>query len=90
MRPHERELDAEIRGHLALGVKERIEQGEDPEAARLAALRELGCVPAIRDSMRVTCSHASAPVFSAICSYQVHCRSPARPPCSSPPPSWRL
>jgi len=52
MRPQDRDLDEEIRGHLALSVKERIERGEDPEAARLAALREFGYVPAIRDSMR--------------------------------------
>jgi putative ABC transport system permease protein len=52
MRPDERDLDDEIRGHLALSLKERIERGEDPEAARLAALREFGYVPAIRDSMR--------------------------------------
>jgi predicted permease len=52
MRPNERDLDEEIRGHLALSVKERIERGEDPEAARLAALREFGYVPAIRDSIR--------------------------------------
>src|SRR6478736_9646123 len=52
MRPDDRELDDEIRGHLALSVKERIERGEEPEAARLAALREFGYVPAIRDSMR--------------------------------------
>src|SRR4051812_39230875 len=52
MRPDDRELDDEIRGHLALSVKERIERGEDPEAARLAALREFGYIPAVRDSMR--------------------------------------
>jgi putative ABC transport system permease protein len=52
MRPDERDLDDEIRGHMALSVKERIERGEDPEAARLAALREFGYVPSIRDSMR--------------------------------------
>ena len=52
MRPDDHELDAEIRGHLALSVKDRIERGEDPEAARLAALREFGYVPAIRESMR--------------------------------------
>ena len=52
MRPDDRELDEEIRGHLALSVKDRIERGEDPEAARLAALREFGYVPAHRDSMR--------------------------------------
>jgi putative ABC transport system permease protein len=52
VRPDERELDDEIRGHLALSVKERIDRGEDPESARLAALREFGYVPAVRDSMR--------------------------------------
>lgn len=52
MRPDERDLDEEIRGHLALSVKERIDRGDDPEAARLAALREFGYRPAVRDSMR--------------------------------------
>jgi putative ABC transport system permease protein len=52
MRPDDRELDDEIRGHLAISIKERIERGEDPETARLAALRELGYMPAIRESMR--------------------------------------
>ena len=52
MRPDDRELDDEIRGHLALSVQERIERGEDPEAARLAALREFGYLPAVRESMR--------------------------------------
>jgi putative ABC transport system permease protein len=57
MRPDERELDDEIRGHLALSVRERIEGGQDLETARLEALRELGYVPAIRESMRrVWCS----------------------------------
>ena len=52
MLPDERDLDEEIRGHLALSAKARIDRGEDPEAARLAALREFGYVPAIRDAMR--------------------------------------
>src|SRR5215831_743329 len=52
MRPDDSDLDDEIRGHMALSVKERIERGEDPESARRAALREFGYVPAIRDSMR--------------------------------------
>ncbi|HEY7056904.1 MAG TPA: ADOP family duplicated permease [Vicinamibacterales bacterium] len=52
MRPDDRELDEEIRGHLAISVKERIDRGEDPEAARLAALREFGYIPATRESMR--------------------------------------
>ncbi len=52
MRPDNREIDDEIRGHLALSIQERIERGEDPEAARLAALREFGYIPAARESMR--------------------------------------
>ncbi len=52
MRPDDRELDDEIRGHLAISIKERIDRGEDAEAARLAALREFGYVPAARDAMR--------------------------------------
>jgi putative ABC transport system permease protein len=52
MRPDDRELDDEIRGHLALAIKERIDRGEDPDQARLAALRDLGYLPAVRDSMR--------------------------------------
>src|SRR5687767_4590679 len=52
MRPNEHELDDEIRGHLALEIQERIARGEDPKTARLNALKELGYVPAVRDSMR--------------------------------------
>src|SRR5579862_9167739 len=52
MRPDERDLDEELRGHLAISVQHRIDRGEDPEAARRAALAELGYVPAVRDSMR--------------------------------------
>src|SRR5438034_3223631 len=52
MRPDDYELDDEIRGHMALSVKERIERGENPEAARLAALKEFGNVTLTRDSMR--------------------------------------
>jgi predicted permease len=50
--PDQNELDDEIRGHMALSVKERVERGEDPEAARLAALKEFGNVTLTRDSMR--------------------------------------
>jgi putative ABC transport system permease protein len=52
MRPDDRDLDDEIRGHLAIAIKERIDRGEDPEAARIAALREFGYLPEMRDSMR--------------------------------------
>ncbi|MGE5833689.1 MAG: ADOP family duplicated permease [Acidobacteriota bacterium] len=52
MRPDQRELDDEIQGHLALSIKERIERGEDPKAARLGALQEFGDIPDARESMR--------------------------------------
>jgi putative ABC transport system permease protein len=52
MRPDQHDFDDEIRGHMALSVWERIERGEDPDAARLAALREFGNVTLTRDSMR--------------------------------------
>jgi hypothetical protein len=46
------ELDEEIRGHIALNIKERIERGEDPEEARFAAMKEFGNVLLTRDSIR--------------------------------------
>ena len=52
MKPDLDDFDEEIRGHLALSIKERIEAGEDPEAARLAALKEFGNVLLTRDSIR--------------------------------------
>jgi putative ABC transport system permease protein len=52
MRPEEGDLDEEIRGHLALNIKERIERGEDPATARRAALKEFGYIPAVREEMR--------------------------------------
>lgn len=55
-RPEDSDLDDEIRGHLALAIKERIDRGEDPEEARCAALREFGYIPAVRESMRRVCT----------------------------------
>jgi predicted permease len=52
MRPDENDLDDEIRGHIAINIKERIDRGEDPESARRAALIEFGYVPAVRYEMR--------------------------------------
>jgi len=52
MCPDQDDLDEEIRGHLALSIKERIERGENPTSARLAALKEFGNVTLTRDSMR--------------------------------------
>lgn len=52
MHPDERELDDEIRAHLALALKDRVERGEDPESARYSALREFGNPTLTRESMR--------------------------------------
>jgi putative ABC transport system permease protein len=52
MRPGDNDLDDEIRGHLAINIRERIERGEDPEAARLAAMREFGNLTLTRDEIR--------------------------------------
>jgi predicted permease len=52
MRPDEGDLNEEIRGHVAIDIKERIDRGADPESARRAALREFGYVPDVRDQMR--------------------------------------
>src|ERR1044072_1543374 len=57
MKPNVDELDDEIRGHMALSIKERIERGEDPEAARRAALKEFGNVTLTRDSIRRVWRH---------------------------------
>ena len=52
MAPNQDDLDDEIRGHMAINIKQRLERGEDPESARRAALKEFGNVPLTRDSMR--------------------------------------
>src|SRR5213595_890940 len=60
MRPHipdNNDVDEEIRGHLALSIKERIDRGEDPASARLAALKEFGNVTLTRDSIRRVWRH---------------------------------
>jgi len=51
MRPDDRDLEDEIRSHLELSIRERIERGEDPQSARQAALEEFGSMAAVRDSM---------------------------------------
>ena len=57
MSPSSDDLDDEIRGHLALSIKERIERGEDPAAARLAAIKEFGNLTLTRDSMHGVWRH---------------------------------
>ena len=52
MRPDARAFDDEIRGHIAISIQERIERGEDPEASRLAAMKEFGNLLLTQESMR--------------------------------------
>ena len=62
MRPDDQELDEEIRGHMALSIKERIDRGEDPEAARLAAFHAFLAIIA---SCRATPCASSLPSENA-------------------------
>jgi predicted permease len=48
----DRELDEEIRAHLAIAIRERIERGEDPQAAESAARREFGNRTMIAETTR--------------------------------------
>ncbi|MCU1381593.1 MAG: Multidrug transporter substrate-binding protein [Acidobacteria bacterium] len=66
MGPDQDDLDDEIRGHLALSIKQRIDDGEDPAAARLAALKEFGNVTLTRDSMRGVWRHRSLDAAEAL------------------------
>ena len=48
----ERELDEEIRAHLAMAIRERIEQGENPAEAEANARRKFGNVPLVKEVTR--------------------------------------
>lgn len=52
MRPDDQQIDDEIRGHLAIEIQERIDRGEDPETARLGAMRQFGYLPRMHEEMR--------------------------------------
>jgi len=52
MRPSDDDLDEEIRAHLELAVRERVEAGEDERSARRSARREFGNLTLTRDTMR--------------------------------------
>lgn len=51
-RRREDEIAEEIQTHLEMAMRERVERGESPEAARQAALREFGNVGLIRRATR--------------------------------------
>ncbi len=48
------ELQEEIDAHLQMAIADRVDRGESEQAARQAALRELGNVPLIEDVTRQT------------------------------------
>src|SRR5215471_14952540 len=60
------DLDEEIRGHLAISIKDRIERGDDAASARLAALKEFGNVTLTVESMRRVWRHDSIEWFEAL------------------------
>jgi predicted permease len=48
----DRELDEEIRAHLTMAARDRIERGETPESAEQAARREFGNLALIQETTR--------------------------------------
>src|SRR5437763_9619413 len=48
----EQELDDELRAHLAMEDRRRVERGESPEAARQAALKDLGSRALVAENTR--------------------------------------
>jgi macrolide transport system ATP-binding/permease protein len=51
-RRRDQELQDEIRSHLAMAVRERVERGESPEEARHAARREFGNEGLVKETTR--------------------------------------
>ena len=46
------DLNEEIRAHIEMSVRERVERGESPDAARAAARREFGNVGLVKETTR--------------------------------------
>jgi predicted permease len=51
-RRRDAELDEEVRAHLAMAERDRVERGESPDAARYAARREFGNVGLVMEITR--------------------------------------
>jgi predicted permease len=62
-RPKAAEIDEEIRAHLEMAVRERIERGESPRQARRAALLELGNAGVVKEDMRSVWTWAPLETF---------------------------
>ena len=53
-RHREDDLQDEIRAHMSMAIADRVRDGEDPEVARLAALKEFGNITLTRERTRHT------------------------------------
>lgn len=51
-RRRDREIDEELAVHLEMATRDRVERGMSPDAARMAAVRELGNVPLVKERTR--------------------------------------
>ena len=51
-RRRDEELDAEIRAHLEMAERDRIERGEPPDVARASVRREFGNIALVKDATR--------------------------------------
>ena len=52
LRTRDAQLDEELQSHLRMAIRDRIERGEDPRQAEMAARREFGNVGLIEDTTR--------------------------------------
>lgn len=48
----ERDMDEELRAHVAAETQRRIDRGEPPDQARMAALRDLGSIDMVKEASR--------------------------------------
>jgi predicted permease len=53
-RRRDEDLEDEIRAHLSMATRDRIDEGEDARAARLASLKEFGNVTLTREATRLS------------------------------------
>src|SRR5579862_2124959 len=53
-RKKEKELEEEVRGHLEMAARERVDRGEDVDSARAMARREFGGVELVKETARET------------------------------------
>src|SRR3954465_1746928 len=60
---HDEDLDDELRAHLAMEARERIEAGDDPEEATFAARRAFGNMGRIHEETRETWGWAAPERF---------------------------